>query len=128
MNLTVHAGEIVVLVGPSGCGKTTFLNSVCGLLPPSAQLSGTLTVTQKVRLGYMPQKDALLPWRTVMGNVEVGPELRGLNKIERRAKAESLIELVGLHNSATTIRTSCPAACASGCRLPEPWPMSWMSS
>ena len=45
MNLTVHAGEIVVLVGPSGCGKTTFLNSVCGLLPPSAQLSGTLTVT-----------------------------------------------------------------------------------
>ena len=51
MNLTVHAGEIVVLVGPSGCGKTTFLNSVCGLLPPSAQLSGTRTVTQKVRLG-----------------------------------------------------------------------------
>ena len=88
MNLTVHAGEIVVLVGPSGCGKTTFLNSVCGLLPPSAQLSGTLTVTQKVRLGYMPQKDALLPWRTVMGNVEVGPELRGLDKVERRAKAE----------------------------------------
>ena len=66
MNLTIEAGEIVVLVGPSGCGKTTFLNSVCGLLPQSAELSGTLTVAQNVRLGYMPQKDALLPWRTVL--------------------------------------------------------------
>ena len=96
VNLTVEAGEIVVLVGPSGCGKTTFLNSVCGLLPPSAELSGSLTVAKNVRLGYMPQKDALLPWRTVLGNVEVGPELRGLGKAERRAKAEPLIELVGL--------------------------------
>jgi NitT/TauT family transport system ATP-binding protein len=96
VDLAVHAGEIVVLVGPSGCGKTTFLNSVCGLLPPSAELSGTLTVAENVRLGYMPQKDALLPWRTVLGNVEVGPELRGLDKAERRAKAEPLIDLVGL--------------------------------
>ena len=96
VNLTVHAGEIVVLVGPSGCGKTTFLNSVCGLLPSSAELSGTLAVAKNVRLGYMPQQDALLPWRTVLGNVEVGPELRGLDKAERRAKAEPLIELVGL--------------------------------
>ena len=96
VNLTVGAGEIVVLVGPSGCGKTTFLNSVCGLLPPSAELSGSLTVAKNVRLGYMPQKDALLPWRTVLGNVEVGPELRGFSKAERRDKAEPLIELVGL--------------------------------
>jgi NitT/TauT family transport system ATP-binding protein len=96
VNLTVAEGEIVVLVGPSGCGKTTFLNSLCGLLPPSAELSGSLTVAKDVRLGYMPQKDALLPWRTVLGNVEVGPELRGLSKADRLAKAEPLIELVGL--------------------------------
>ncbi len=99
VNLTIHAGEIVVLVGPSGCGKTTFLNGVCGLLPPTAQLSGTLTVAKNVRLGYMPQRDALLPWRTVLGNVEIGPELRGLSRAERRAKAELLIELVGLTKS-----------------------------
>jgi NitT/TauT family transport system ATP-binding protein len=96
LTLTVKAGEIVVLVGPSGCGKTTFLNSICGLLPAGAELSGSLTVAKDVRLGYMPQKDALLPWRTVLGNVEVGPELRGLGRAERRAKAESLIDLVGL--------------------------------
>ena len=96
VNLTIEAGEIVVMVGPSGCGKTTFLNSVCGLLPQSAEMSGTLTVAKDVRLGYMPQKDALLPWRTVLGNVEVGPELRGFSKADRRAKSDSLIELVGL--------------------------------
>jgi NitT/TauT family transport system ATP-binding protein len=96
VTLAIQAGEIVVMVGPSGCGKTTFLNSVCGLLPASAELSGTLTVADGVRLGYMPQKDALLPWRTVLGNVEVGPELRGFGKAERREKADTLIELVGL--------------------------------
>lgn len=96
MTLAIKAGEIVVMVGPSGCGKTTFLNTICGLLPPSAEISGSLTVAKNVRLGYMPQKDALLPWRTVLGNVEVGPELRGFGKAERRAKADSLIELVGL--------------------------------
>ncbi len=96
VNLAIHAGEVVVMVGPSGCGKTTFLNAICGLLPPGAEMSGTLTVAEGVRLGYMPQRDALLPWRTVLGNVEVGPELRGQPKAERRARAEALIELVGL--------------------------------
>jgi NitT/TauT family transport system ATP-binding protein len=96
VTLSIHAGEIVVMVGPSGCGKTTFLNSVCGLLPPGAELAGSLIVADHVRLGYMPQKDALLPWRTVLGNVEVGSELRGQSKTERRERVESLIELVGL--------------------------------
>ena len=117
MTLTVEAGEIVVLVGPSGCGKTTFLNSVCGLLPEGAELSGSLTVAKDVRLGYMPQKDALLPWRTVLGNVEVGPELRGMSRAERRAKAECADRTRRTYpNSATTIRTSCRAACASAFR------------
>jgi ABC-type nitrate/sulfonate/bicarbonate transport system ATPase subunit len=112
ITLTIHGGEIVVLVGPSGCGKTTFLNGVCGLLPPTAQLSGTLNVAKNVRLGYMPQKDALLPWRTVLGNVEIGPELRGLSRAERRAKAEPLIELVGL----SKFRDSYPHELSGGMR------------
>jgi NitT/TauT family transport system ATP-binding protein len=112
VNLTIEAGEIVVLVGPSGCGKTTFLNSVCGLLPPAAELSGTLTVAPDVRLGYMPQKDALLPWRTVRGNVEVGPELRGYGRAGRRAKADGLIDLVGL----SQFRDSYPHELSGGMR------------
>ena len=112
VNLTIEAGEIVVMVGPSGCGKTTFLNSVCGLLPSTAELSGTLTVASNVVLGYMPQKDALLPWRTVRGNVEVGPELRGYGKAERRAKADALIDLVGL----SQFRDSYPHELSGGMR------------
>lgn len=112
VNLTIEAGEIVVLVGPSGCGKTTLLNSVCGLLPTSATVSGSLTVAKHVRLGYMPQKDALLPWRTVRGNVEVGPELQGFGKAERRAKADALIDLVGL----SQFRDSYPHALSGGMR------------
>ena len=90
VNLAIEAGEIVVLVGPSGCGKTTFLNSVCGLLPPSAELSGTLTVANGVRLGYMPQKDALLPWRTVLrqrrGRSGTARDMAGPNAAPRRMR------------------------------------------
>lgn len=96
VDLAIHAGEVIVLVGPSGCGKTTLLNSICGLLPPEARLSGALKIAEGTRLGYMPQKDALLPWRSVLGNVEVGPELRGVGKAERRERANELLELVGL--------------------------------
>jgi NitT/TauT family transport system ATP-binding protein len=112
VNLSIEAGEIVVMVGPSGCGKTTFLNSICGLLPPGAELSGSLTVANDVRLGYMPQKDALLPWRTVFGNVEVGPELRGFRRSERRDHVEELIELVGL----TQFRDHYPHELSGGMR------------
>jgi NitT/TauT family transport system ATP-binding protein len=96
VDLAIHAGEVIVMVGPSGCGKTTLLNSICGLLPSGAHLSGALTIANGVRLGYMPQKDALLPWRSVLGNVEVGPELRGVGKHERRDHASELLDLVGL--------------------------------
>ena len=112
VTLSIMAGEIVVMVGPSGCGKTTFLNSICGLLPENAELSGLLTVASGVRLGYMPQKDALLPWRTVLGNVEVGPEMRGVGKAERRERAEGLIELVGL----SKFRNSYPHELSGGMR------------
>jgi NitT/TauT family transport system ATP-binding protein len=112
VTLSIVAGEIIVLVGPSGCGKTTFLNSICGLLPANAELSGSLTVASDVRLGYMPQKDALLPWRTVFGNVEVGPELRGVGKAERKDRADALIELVGL----SKFRKSYPHELSGGMR------------
>ena len=112
VNLAIHAGEVIVMVGPSGCGKTTFLNSICGLLPPSARLSGTLDIANGVRLGYMPQKDALLPWRSVLGNVEVGPELLGIGKHERQERAAKLLDLVGL----TQFRDHYPHQLSGGMR------------
>ena len=92
-------GEIVSIVGPSGCGKTTLLNLVCGLLAAS---SGTvLWHGQKLagvppRIGYMLQKDLLLPWRTAVQNVTLGLEVKGIGRRDRAAKARDLLERLGL--------------------------------
>ena len=92
-------GEIVSIVGPSGCGKTTLLNLVCGLLPASAgsilwhgrELSGVPS-----RVGYMLQKDLLLPWRTALQNVMLGLEVKRTTRRERDAVARSWLERLGL--------------------------------
>ena len=102
----VGSGELVALVGPSGCGKSTALNAIASLIPPGeAEVTGTILIdgtdirlgkARQAALGYVFQRDTLFPWRTVLQNVEAGLEIRRLPKGERRAKANSLIELVGL--------------------------------
>ena len=95
----INSNEFVCIVGPSGCGKSTLLRVVSGLLPHQG---GSLTMAGQPLRG--PGKDralvfqspALLPWRTVMGNVTYGLELRGVKKGEAKERALSLIELVGL--------------------------------
>lgn len=108
VNLTVEAGEFVTLVGPSGCGKSTLLNVMAGLLIPDkgVQIRGELLLDdlplqqqisqRKISLGYVFQKDTLLPWRTVRENVEVALEIRGMPREERRRRAHRFIEMVGL--------------------------------
>jgi NitT/TauT family transport system ATP-binding protein len=92
IDLDVAGGELVSVVGASGCGKSTLLRLASGLLTPSA---GKISVDQE-QLGYVFQDPTLLPWRTVLANVELLPELHGISKRERRARAEAAIELVGL--------------------------------
>jgi NitT/TauT family transport system ATP-binding protein len=99
VNIQVKAHEFVGIVGPSGCGKSTLLNILAGLVKPSqgqvyldgAPLAG---VTQSI--GYMSQADTLMPWRTVLGNVEFALELQGKAKKERREISRDLIEKSGL--------------------------------
>jgi NitT/TauT family transport system ATP-binding protein len=100
-SLYVAPGEFVSIVGPSGCGKTTLLNLAAGLLPPEVS-RGTVLVGGKepVRgnrdIAYMLARDALCPWRTALGNAELGAEIRGVPAETRRARALDLLDKVSL--------------------------------
>jgi NitT/TauT family transport system ATP-binding protein len=101
IDLQVQAQEFVALVGPSGCGKSTLLNLVAGLLQPS---EGVVTYDQKpvqglnFRVGYMTQKDTLLPWRTAADNIGIALELRcrSVQKKEAQERIAEMVELVDL--------------------------------
>lgn len=91
--LTLHAdhGEFVSIVGPSGCGKSTLFNIITGLVEPTAgqvRVNGEdVTGTTSEHIGYVLQKDLLFPWRTVLENVVLGLELRGVRRNEARRRA-----------------------------------------
>ena len=92
ISISIDKGEFVTVVGPSGCGKSTLLKIASGLLEPTAGA----VVVDRDRLGYVFQDATLLPWRTVLGNVELLCELHGMARAERRELAEASIDLVGL--------------------------------
>jgi NitT/TauT family transport system ATP-binding protein len=82
--------EFVAIVGPSGCGKSTILNLTAGLDAPSAgkvSLGGVPVSGPNAQVGFMLQKDLLLPWRSIVRNVEFGLEARGASAKDRRARA-----------------------------------------
>jgi NitT/TauT family transport system ATP-binding protein len=99
ITLALEQGEFITVVGPSGCGKSTLLNLIVGLLGPSAGrilLRGRPIDGVNPDIGYVTQKDNLLPWRTLAQNVEIALEIRGVEPKERRRRAGDLIEQVGL--------------------------------
>jgi NitT/TauT family transport system ATP-binding protein len=99
ISFALGRGETVSIVGPSGCGKTTLLNLLCGLIPLSRGLvhwRGRPLAGMPERVGYMLQKDLLLPWRTALGNVTLGLELRNMGTGEREKRAHRLLRVVGL--------------------------------
>ena len=78
VSLNVQEGEVVSLIGPSGCGKSTLLNMGSGLYQPTEGqvfLDGELVKGPSPDVGFMLQKDLLLPWRTIRRNVEFGLEI-----------------------------------------------------
>ena len=99
VSLAVDRAEFVVLVGPSGCGKSTILRAIAGLI---AAESGIMSVDGKrvdgppEHIGFMFQRDTLLPWLTVRGNIEVGLELAGVRATERSARMAELLTLLRL--------------------------------
>jgi NitT/TauT family transport system ATP-binding protein len=101
ISFQVEAGEFISFVGPSGCGKSTLLMSIAGLLAPT---SGRIMVKGREVSGPPPNlvmvfqefNKSLFAWRSVLGNVLFGLEARGKPSRAEKAKAEALIELVGL--------------------------------
>jgi NitT/TauT family transport system ATP-binding protein len=99
IDVAVEQGEFISVVGPSGCGKTTFLRMVAGLEPAT---SGTILIDgQPLRgpgnnRGFVFQNDSLLPWRTVLSNALIGPEVAGKVGDRERQRTLDLLKLVGL--------------------------------
>ncbi|WP_433283742.1 ABC transporter ATP-binding protein [Pseudonocardia sp. CA-142604] len=92
VSLTIAPGELVTVVGPSGCGKSTLLRLASGL---EQETSGSVEVAA-ASTSYVFQDATLLEWRTALRNVELVGELRGVPREERRARAQEVLDLVGL--------------------------------
>ena len=102
-SLRVDAGEFVSIVGPSGCGKSTLFNVLSGLLPPGSGrvfIDGADVTGSTGHVGYMLQKDLLVPWRTVVGNVVLGAALTRGVRGRDEAEARELIARYGLEGFA----------------------------
>ena len=99
VNLGVRRGEFVVVIGPSGSGKSTLLNLIAGLEPPS---QGQVVLADESvgetlgKVGYMHQRDLLLPWRSVLENGRIGLELQGVDKAVANEKTAELAVRFGL--------------------------------
>jgi ABC-type nitrate/sulfonate/bicarbonate transport system ATPase subunit len=99
VSLSIAPGKFVSLIGPSGCGKSTIFNIIAGLLQPSGGsivIDGVDVTGTIGRVGYMLQKDLLLPWRTVLDNVSLGMEIQGVPLREARQRALPLLRRYGL--------------------------------
>jgi NitT/TauT family transport system ATP-binding protein len=100
-DLSVPEQEFVALVGPSGCGKSTVLNLVAGLHAATTgvvQYDGSPITGPNRRVGYMTQKDTLLPWRTAADNIRIALELRcrPTSRADAADRVRQMIDLVGL--------------------------------
>lgn len=99
VTLTVEPGQFCAVVGPTGCGKSTTLTLAAGLEMPSA---GTVTVSGKPVTGitkgasFVFQADALMPWKSVLANVALGPMFGGMARTEAETRARDWLRIVGL--------------------------------
>jgi ABC-type nitrate/sulfonate/bicarbonate transport system ATPase subunit len=95
LDLQAASGSFVALVGPSGCGKSTILRVLAGLTEPDegeARIEGRSVAGEPGAAAWLPQRDALLPWRSVLDNATLGAEVAGVVRSEARVQALELLE------------------------------------
>lgn len=127
ISLQVNQGEVVAVVGPSGCGKSTLLSTIVGSLEPhrgSVEWASAST-GQRLLVTMLFQRDTLLPWKSVQGNIDFALKVSGVAKQEAAGRADRLVELAGL----TAFRHTQPAHLSGGMRRRAglvvaiaPWP------
>jgi len=118
-------GEFLVLVGRSGSGKTTILNVLSGLVTPDSgevEILGGKPKAARDDLGFMFARDALMPWRSARRNVELGLEILGTPKAERRETAVRMLERVGLGHATGRL----PAQLSQGMRQRVALARTWV--
>ena len=99
IDLSIGSGRFVSVVGPSGCGKSTLLSLVSGLLPASSgtvMLNGSPVTNVRTDVGFIFQRDALLPWKTVRENVRLPLEFRGVPRAAADRQVTEWVQRVGL--------------------------------
>jgi ABC-type nitrate/sulfonate/bicarbonate transport system ATPase subunit len=115
LSLKVTKGEFVTIIGPSGSGKSTLFNLIVGLLEPDEGqicINGEICQNRAGRVGYMPQRDLLLPWRSVIDNVIIPQQLQGISRSQARSSAREMLPLFGLEDFAHAY----PSALSGGMR------------
>jgi NitT/TauT family transport system ATP-binding protein len=99
LSFDIYERDFLSIIGPSGCGKTTVFNVIAGLVDPdegSLLYHGREVGSLRGRVGYMMQKDLLFPWLTVLGNVLLGLEMKGVERPRARATAREYLATFGL--------------------------------
>lgn len=117
VSFDINEGEFISLVGPSGCGKSTLLSIIAGLERPTSgtvYIDGEAVTGPSEKIGFMPQKDQLFPWRTIWGNVTLGPELRRQGDT---SLAASLLERYGLSDFKKNVPSQLSGGMRQRCAL-----------
>ena len=115
VSFQVDRGRFVTLLGPSGCGKSTLFNVIAGLLTPTSgevTLAGESILGRTGQVGYMLQKDLLLPWRSIEDNIMLARTLQGARPKTVRPEAQEMMRRVGL----TGFGRARPGALSGGMR------------
>ena len=126
VSFKVMPGEFVTIIGASGSGKSTLFNLCVGLLEPDEGeilIDGEKPENRARMVGYMPQRDLLLPWRSVLDNVLIPLEIQGIPKRESRQKAMEMLPHFGLE----TFENEYPSALSGGMRQRAALLRTWLT-